>query len=190
MTIERITLAEDARTAAGEERQVLKVMIPGNSDRCAIAVRGRSGTVTSRMAVSRAGLRDFARQLAGELEWRDWELACGHAATGRADALPGISTLPCAACGQPVLMIRPAEAAESAAEALRAPATPDSHREPERAAAALSAARDAAALDRIQEILRDPEWGSAMLEDIGEIVAGTGRPAENYPDDRPTWGRH
>ena len=49
---------------------------------------------------------------------------------------------------------------------------------------------DAAALDRIQETLRDPEWGVGMLEDIAGIVTRTGRVVEDYPDGRPTWGRH
>lgn len=47
-----------------------------------------------------------------------------------------------------------------------------------------------AALDEIAEMLRDPEWGVGMLEDIGDIVRRTGRNVENYPDDRPTWERH
>lgn len=50
--------------------------------------------------------------------------------------------------------------------------------------------RDARALDLIQEMLRDPEWGVGMLEDIAEIVTATGRRVENYPDDRSTWERH
>lgn len=49
---------------------------------------------------------------------------------------------------------------------------------------------DAAALDRIQHMLRDPEWGVGMLEDIAEIVTGTGREVKNLPGDPPTWGRH
>jgi hypothetical protein len=52
------------------------------------------------------------------------------------------------------------------------------------------AGRDGDALDRIQEMLRDPQWGVGMLEDIAEIVTGTGRTTKNYPDERPTWGRH
>lgn len=52
------------------------------------------------------------------------------------------------------------------------------------------AASDASALDRIAHILRDPEWGVGMLEDISEIVAGTGRSIANLPGDEPTWGRH
>jgi hypothetical protein len=49
---------------------------------------------------------------------------------------------------------------------------------------------DRVALNEIQEMLRDPQWGSGMLEDIAEIVNGTGRSTKNYPDDRSTWGRH
>ncbi len=49
---------------------------------------------------------------------------------------------------------------------------------------------DAAALDEIAEMLRDPEWSSAMLEDIACLVRASGRTVENYPDDRPTWDRH
>jgi hypothetical protein len=49
---------------------------------------------------------------------------------------------------------------------------------------------DAAALNLIQEWLRDPEWGVGMLEDIACVVKQTGRTTENYPDDRPTWNRH
>jgi hypothetical protein len=50
--------------------------------------------------------------------------------------------------------------------------------------------RDGEGLDQIAEMLRDPEWGVGMLEDIRELVNRTGRTCENYPDDRPTWGRH
>lgn len=49
---------------------------------------------------------------------------------------------------------------------------------------------DADALNRIQEILRDPDWGVGMLEDIAEIVGTTGRVCEDYPDGRSTWLRH
>ena len=42
----------------------------------------------------------------------------------------------------------------------------------------------------IAEWLRDPEWGVGMLEDIAEAVVATGRDIQNYPDERPTWGRH
>jgi hypothetical protein len=52
------------------------------------------------------------------------------------------------------------------------------------------AVTDAAALSAIQYMLRDPDWGVGMLEDIAEIVGSTGRTVENYPDDRPTWNRH
>lgn len=49
---------------------------------------------------------------------------------------------------------------------------------------------DSTALKQIQEMLRDPDWGSGMLEDIAEIVEQTGRTTKNYPDERSTWGRH
>lgn len=45
-------------------------------------------------------------------------------------------------------------------------------------------------LDSIQEMLRDPDWGVGMLEDIAEMIQLTGRSTENYPDDRSTWARH
>jgi hypothetical protein len=47
---------------------------------------------------------------------------------------------------------------------------------------------DGAALDAIAHILRDPEWGVGMLEDIVEIVARTGRDIEG--DGTSTWDRH
>jgi hypothetical protein len=50
--------------------------------------------------------------------------------------------------------------------------------------------RDMAALDQIAEILRDPEWGAGMLEDIAQIINATGRVTEDYADGRPTWLRH
>jgi hypothetical protein len=46
------------------------------------------------------------------------------------------------------------------------------------------------ALDAIQLMLRDPEWGVGMLEDIAEIVQRTGRSTDNLPGDPPTWARH
>lgn len=49
---------------------------------------------------------------------------------------------------------------------------------------------DQQALDEIQEMLRDPEWGVGMLEDIRELVERTKRSCANYPDERATWGRH
>jgi hypothetical protein len=49
---------------------------------------------------------------------------------------------------------------------------------------------DTAAVDVIAEWLRDPEWGSGMLEDIADAVRATGRTVENYPDERQTWKRH
>ena len=47
---------------------------------------------------------------------------------------------------------------------------------------------DAAGLDQIADILRDPEWGVGMLEDIAAIVDETGRDTEG--DGRSTWHRH
>lgn len=49
---------------------------------------------------------------------------------------------------------------------------------------------DTEAIELIAEWLRDPEWAPAMLEDIADAIRDTGRSVENYPDDRPTWGRH
>jgi hypothetical protein len=49
---------------------------------------------------------------------------------------------------------------------------------------------DRKGLDEIAEMLRDPEWGVGMLEDIRDLVNRTGRTCENYDDDRSTWGRH
>lgn len=49
---------------------------------------------------------------------------------------------------------------------------------------------DAAALDRIAEILRDPEWAPGMLEDIAGLITHTGRNIENHPGDSQTWARH
>lgn len=43
-----------------------------------------------------------------------------------------------------------------------------------------------AAMDEIAELLRDPQWGVGMLEDIREIVERTGRSCENYPADKTT----
>ena len=45
-----------------------------------------------------------------------------------------------------------------------------------------------AALDAIADMLRDPDWGVGMLEDIGDIVRASGRDIEG--DGRPTWDRH
>ena len=45
---------------------------------------------------------------------------------------------------------------------------------------------DVNALDRINEILSQPEWSVGMLEDIAEIVHATGR--EDVPD--PDYQRH
>lgn len=52
------------------------------------------------------------------------------------------------------------------------------------------AAADARAVEAIAEMLRDPEWGVGMLEDIAELVRGTGRTVEDYPDGHATWERH
>lgn len=49
-------------------------------------------------------------------------------------------------------------------------------------------AADAAALDAVAEILRDPQWGVGMLEDIGAIVNATGRDITGTGE--PTWDRH
>ena len=56
---------------------------------------------------------------------------------------------------------------------------------------------DTAALNAIQWMLRDPDWGVGMLEDIAELVRRTGRDVANLPDpDDPaaeglaTWARH
>ena len=47
---------------------------------------------------------------------------------------------------------------------------------------------DPRALDAIARMLRDPEWGAGMLEDIADIVAATGRDLDG--DGSPTWDRH
>lgn len=74
---------------------------------------------------------------------------------------------------------------------------------------------DRSALDAIADMLRDPEWGVGMLEDIAEITGATGRSiqgtcgscgheADGIEDEqcssegcacpehaqRPTWDRH
>lgn len=49
---------------------------------------------------------------------------------------------------------------------------------------------NARALDAIALILRDPDWGVGMLEDIALILRRTGRSVENLPGDVPTWDRH
>jgi hypothetical protein len=50
------------------------------------------------------------------------------------------------------------------------------------------AATDAAALDHIATILRDPEWGLGMLEDIADLVTETGRDVAGNGES--TWDRH
>jgi hypothetical protein len=47
---------------------------------------------------------------------------------------------------------------------------------------------DGRALDAIAHMLRDPDWGAGMLEDIAELVTGTGRSTTGT--DEPTWDRH
>lgn len=49
---------------------------------------------------------------------------------------------------------------------------------------------DAAALDAVARILRDPDWAPGMLEDIADLVTRTGRSVDNLPGDEPTWDRH
>jgi hypothetical protein len=61
---------------------------------------------------------------------------------------------------------------------------------PTRAGLLCPSCEDGTALDVIAEMLRDPSWGAGMLEDIADLVRGTGRSVENYPDNRATWGRH
>ncbi len=51
-----------------------------------------------------------------------------------------------------------------------------------------AAATDAAALDAIARMLRDPEWGVGMLEDIADIVSRTDRDIAGNGE--PTWDRH
>jgi len=51
-----------------------------------------------------------------------------------------------------------------------------------------AAATDAAALDAIAKMLRDPEWGVGMLEDIADIVSRTDRDIAGNGE--PTWDRH
>ncbi len=62
------------------------------------------------------------------------------------------------------------------------------HVEVDRGPEPLDAFRDRAGLDSIADMLRDPEWGSGMLEDIAQIVQNTGRDTEG--DGTPTWDRH
>jgi hypothetical protein len=52
-----------------------------------------------------------------------------------------------------------------------------------------TALADARALDAIAHMLRDPDWGVGMLEDIAAIVSDTGRSLDN-PTEEPTWDRH
>jgi hypothetical protein len=48
---------------------------------------------------------------------------------------------------------------------------------------------DAVVLDAIAHMLRDPDWGVGMLEDIAGLVADTGRSLDS-PSEEPTWDRH
>lgn len=48
---------------------------------------------------------------------------------------------------------------------------------------------DGDALDAIAEMLRDPDWGVGMLEDVAALVARTGRDLSNDIGE-PTWDRH
>ena len=68
------------------------------------------------------------------------------------------------------------------------------YRPPGVAAASAQEEKDTRALDAIQYMLRDPDWGSGMLEDIAELVSATGREVEAALDDdgEPvrTWDRH
>ena len=43
------------------------------------------------------------------------------------------------------------------------------------------------ALDRIAEILRNPQRDPAMLDDIAALLAPAGRKTDPYPDGRVTW---
>ena len=57
-----------------------------------------------------------------------------------------------------------------------------------RADAAAAEISDDRALDLVATMLRDPEWGVGMLEDIADLVRRTGRDLEG--DGTPTWDRH
>lgn len=48
--------------------------------------------------------------------------------------------------------------------------------------------KDKAALDLIQHMLEDPDWGVGMLEDIAELVESTGRDCKG--NGKSTWDRH
>lgn len=68
------------------------------------------------------------------------------------------------------------------------------YRPPGVAAATTQEEKDTRALDAIQDMLRDPEWGVGMLEDIAELVGATGREMgavlDEDGDPISTWGRH
>lgn len=64
-------------------------------------------------------------------------------------------------------------------------------------AADTAAADDAETLDQIQWMLRDPEWGVGMLEDIADLLRRNGRSVDSLPDPEDphaeglaTWARH
>lgn len=48
---------------------------------------------------------------------------------------------------------------------------------------------DAQAVDTVAEMLRDPDWGVGMLEDIADVCTRAGRDLSN-PNEEPTWDRH
>ena len=65
------------------------------------------------------------------------------------------------------------------------------------AAGATAPISDTETLDQIQWMLRDPEWGVGMLEDIADLLRRNGRSVENLPDPADphaeglaTWARH
>jgi hypothetical protein len=60
-------------------------------------------------------------------------------------------------------------------------ALPDGHRP-------TAPATDALRLDAVANMLRDPEWGVGMLEDIADLVQSRGREIEGAGE--PTWDRH
>lgn len=100
-----------------------------------------------------------------------------HISKIRLDGLPPlIGGEPCLMCGDPTVPEDggPLCTACEAAQELLPAAQP----------------ADGQALDEIQHMLRDPQWGVGMLEDIAVIVGRTGRDVANLPGDPPTWARH
>ena len=85
---------------------------------------------------------------------------------------PGSDTLHCAECGHEWTI---AIAEPAVAGGVHSGPRPDT-------------LTDRAALDAIAHLLRDPRWGVAMLEDIAELVARTGRDLSG--DGAATWARH